>query len=192
VLQGRFGSRLVEDGAYARAVLRYIALNPVSAGRVDRPECWPWSSYRFVAGQGDPPDFLSLEQVWAAFGTADPATGRARFAHFVSGGLQETLDDPLFHGSSRLAAQLAPELAPHQPTRDFIYPQRFAARPLLTDLVDGLTRASALEDAARAAFDDHGYTLTEIGTTVGREPSTVWRWVRRARARRASASGVRS
>jgi putative transposase len=31
VLQGRFGSRLVQDGAYARTAVRYLALNPVAA-----------------------------------------------------------------------------------------------------------------------------------------------------------------
>src|SRR4029453_19376436 len=30
VLQGRYGCRLVEDGGYARTVLRYLALNPVA------------------------------------------------------------------------------------------------------------------------------------------------------------------
>ena len=37
VLQGRFGSRLVQDGGYARTVLRYLALNPVIAGLAPTP-----------------------------------------------------------------------------------------------------------------------------------------------------------
>jgi REP element-mobilizing transposase RayT len=94
VLQGRFGSRIVEDGAYVRAVLRYLALNPVAAGRVEQPEDWPWSSYRFAIGADPPPDFLALDRVWAAFGTGDETAGRLRFGELVGSQVQETLDDP--------------------------------------------------------------------------------------------------
>lgn len=192
VLQGRFGSRLVEDGAYTRAVLRYIALNPVSAGRVADPRDWPWSSYRFTVGPDPPPDFLAVDQVWLAFGTRDPAVGRARFAEFVGGGAQEVLGDPLFHGSERLAGRLEPLLRPHEPTRDFVYAQRFATRPSLGPLFTGALKPRELENAARAAFHHHAYTLADIGHVVGRHPTTVWRWIRRATARqgaRAAATG---
>jgi REP element-mobilizing transposase RayT len=50
VLQGRFGSRVIEDGAYARTALRYLALNPVAAGQSRQPEDWPMSSYRAALG----------------------------------------------------------------------------------------------------------------------------------------------
>ena len=83
VLQGRYGCRIVEDGAYARTVLRYLALNPVAAGRASTPGEWPWSSYRSAIGLAAVPDFLSLEHVWSAFGTSDPAEGRARLVQFV-------------------------------------------------------------------------------------------------------------
>jgi REP element-mobilizing transposase RayT len=35
--QGRFGSRIVDHGAYTRAVFRHISLNPVAAGQVQDP-----------------------------------------------------------------------------------------------------------------------------------------------------------
>jgi putative transposase len=193
VLQGRFGSRLVEDGAYARAVLRYIALNPVTAARVAHPQDWPWSSYRFTVGPDQPPDFLALDRVWAAFGTRDPETGRALFADFVGGGLQEALEHPLFHGSRRLASRLAAHLEPHQPTREFVYAERFAARTRAGPSVRGRggSRPELRGRGVHAAYSHHAYTLTEIGAVVGRAPSTVWRWIRRAEAR-PDPGGVRS
>lgn len=184
VLQGRFKSRIVEDGAYARAVLRYIALNPVAAGLVADPKDWPWSSYRVTIGPDPPPQFLALDRVWLAFGTRDPAVGRGRLADFVHGGPQEMLADPLFHGSERLAARLEPLLKPHEPTRDFVYGQRFAARRPLADLFDGTLQRVELEKAAHTAFYRHAYTLSEIGAVVARDPTTVWRWIRRSTARR--------
>ena len=45
LFQGRFKSVLVEDGLYLRRLTRYIHLNPVEAGIVERPEEYMWSSH---------------------------------------------------------------------------------------------------------------------------------------------------
>ncbi len=47
LFQGRYKAFLVQDERYLFALLRYIHLNPVRAGLVDRPEAYPWSSDRF-------------------------------------------------------------------------------------------------------------------------------------------------
>jgi putative transposase len=44
--QGRFGSSLVQDGAYLFNCYRYIEMNPVRAGMVGSPAAYRWSSYR--------------------------------------------------------------------------------------------------------------------------------------------------
>ena len=49
---GRYKALLVEDDAYALSVARYIHMNPVKAGLVDRPEDYRWSSYREYLGRG--------------------------------------------------------------------------------------------------------------------------------------------
>ena len=41
--QGRFGC-VAMDGAHAEAAMRYVLLNPVRAGLVEKPEAWAWSS----------------------------------------------------------------------------------------------------------------------------------------------------
>ena len=52
--QGRFASYVVDD-EYLRSAACYVALNPVRAGLVARPEDWPWSSARaHLTGSGDP------------------------------------------------------------------------------------------------------------------------------------------
>src|ERR1044072_971113 len=43
--QGRYASFPMDDG-YLRHCLRYVALNPVRAGLVTRPQNWMWSSAR--------------------------------------------------------------------------------------------------------------------------------------------------
>jgi len=41
--QGRFASYIMDE-YYLLACVRYIEMNPVRVGRVERPEEWPWSS----------------------------------------------------------------------------------------------------------------------------------------------------
>jgi putative transposase len=43
--EGRFRSCLVESPDYVLACYRYIELNPVRPGMVDRPDAYPWSSH---------------------------------------------------------------------------------------------------------------------------------------------------
>jgi REP element-mobilizing transposase RayT len=190
VLQGRFGCRIVEDGAYARTVLRYLALNPVAAGIAKDPEEWRWSSYRLALGLEEAPDFLSVQDVWTAFETSNCLLGRVRLAQFVGAGQQELFANPVFHGSELLAERLAPDLVPHHATRDYVYAARFAARTSLASLLDGCVDPVAIEDAVHDAFHQHAYTLAEIASVVKRDPSVVCRWIQRSQRRRGTGAAT--
>jgi putative transposase len=48
--EGRFRSCLVDSAAYVLACYRYIELNPVRAGMVEKPGAYKWSSYAANAG----------------------------------------------------------------------------------------------------------------------------------------------
>lgn len=189
VVQGRFGSPIIEDGVYARTALRYVALNPVAADLAKSAEEWRWSSYRAAIGLETVPSFLSLEPVWSAFETIDPGVGRARFAEFVRAGSKGELAQSLLHGSEQLAIDVAPQIKPHQTNVDFIYAHRFAARPPLATLLAGCGDRVSAQDAAHAAYYHHGYSLAELGRVLGRHPSVISRWIKRAAERHPPAPG---
>jgi REP element-mobilizing transposase RayT len=184
VLQGRYGSRLIDDDSYMLAALRYIALNPVQAGQVARPEDWPWSSYRSVIGLEQVPPFLAAAKIWRAVNAPDEITGRQRFVEFVSAG-EAGLDvlTTLLFGGEKLVRTVDAMLVPVRFTADFVHAERFATRPPLAQIFDGAVTLEQLQDAARVAFSRHAYTLREIGETVHRSTSTAWLWVRRSQAR---------
>jgi REP element-mobilizing transposase RayT len=186
VLQGRYGCRIVEDGVYARTVIRYLALNPLAAGRVVSPSEWPWSSYQAAVGHAAVPDFLSLDNVWSAFGTSDPTEGRARLIEFVGADPEDGFHDSLLLGSDWLATYAAPRLEPHQANIDFTYAHRYAARPALDVLLEGCGDRWSTQAAAWTAYHRHAYTLAELGRALGRNPSTICRWIQRAAARKAA------
>ncbi len=53
--EGRHKASLIQSEAYLLTCYRYLELNPVRAGLVERPGDYPWSSYRAHAqGQVDP------------------------------------------------------------------------------------------------------------------------------------------
>ncbi|HEY0313420.1 MAG TPA: transposase [Allosphingosinicella sp.] len=99
--QSRFASFPLDE-AHLYACLRYVELNPVRAGLVERPEDWPWSSARGHLGLG--PDRLT-----------DPAAARARvedWRAFLDAGL-----DPSTHADLRLAERRG-RLQPPGPRTD--------------------------------------------------------------------------
>ena len=50
LFQGPFQVKLVDRDEYLKWLSRYIHLNPVVAGLVERPEEWAFSSYRDYVG----------------------------------------------------------------------------------------------------------------------------------------------
>ncbi|MHB8530523.1 MAG: transposase [Caulobacteraceae bacterium] len=69
--QGRFASAAMDED-HLMAAARYVELNPVRAGLVERPEQWPWSSARaHLAGRDDGlaqvAPFLERAPDWPAF-----------------------------------------------------------------------------------------------------------------------------
>jgi REP element-mobilizing transposase RayT len=91
--QGRFKDQIVDSGQYLRTLFRYVARNPVRANLVDDPSEWRWSSYAATVGLEPAPAFLKIGRVLAAFGEGSEADLRARFAAFVLGEGEDTLDD---------------------------------------------------------------------------------------------------
>ncbi len=52
--EGRYKSTLIDSESYLLTCMRYIEMNPVRAAMVERPEDYPWSSYRRNAlGESD-------------------------------------------------------------------------------------------------------------------------------------------
>ena len=66
VFQDRFKSENVEDDSYLLTVMRYIHLNPVKAGIVNKPEEYIWSSCRAYYGYPEYP--LDLTHVSLVLG----------------------------------------------------------------------------------------------------------------------------
>lgn len=89
VFQGRFKDQIVQREGYLLALCRYVALNPVRARLVERPEHWEWSSYAATVGLRPSPSFLALTAVLHQFGEGERPILQARFAGHVLGNPDE-------------------------------------------------------------------------------------------------------
>ena len=86
VFQGRFKDQIVQQEGYLLALCRYVAMNPVGAGLVERPEDWEWSSYAATIGLRPAPPFVAVDSVLCQFGEGEQRQLQARFAKHVLGG----------------------------------------------------------------------------------------------------------
>lgn len=82
----RFNSVLVESGGHAFESYRYIAMNPVRAGVVARPEDWRWSSYAALLGLAPAAACLDVERALLDF-HLDEHAARASLVSFVNDAL---------------------------------------------------------------------------------------------------------
>ncbi len=74
---------LVEIDEYAKALSRYIHLNPVRAKRVETPEAYEWSSYPFYTGRQKSAKWLYRDFILDYFGKKTSIAHKA-YQKFVS------------------------------------------------------------------------------------------------------------
>ena len=78
LFQGKAKSKLIDSDEYVLQVIRYVHLNPVSAGLVQKPEDWHFSDYReWIKGTGDLPKDPANRMV-------PSEGGKLRAAYFAS------------------------------------------------------------------------------------------------------------
>lgn len=149
--------RIDNDYRFLNAV-KYIARNPLEAGVCCHPGEWSWSSYNATAGILPGPQFLDVGPVLDLFSKND-RTARFAYIDFVSG------DSPEAQSEARSRY--------YSSTPVVTCKIRERSRPTLESLFKG---CDSLESRNRAIHQAHrvfGYTLAEIGESVGLSVSMV-------------------
>ena len=159
LFQDRFKSILVEKESYGLELSRYIALNPVRAGMVTRPEEWVWSSYAARVGLTACPDWLAIAPLLSQFG-ADRRSQQQAYRTFV---LEKVAiaDDLLDRAVAQIYLGTASWIdcvqeVLDQSDRSDAHPraQVHPGRPELEDVVEAV--AKTFDTTAEAIGHDHG------------------------------------
>ena len=90
LFRGRYKSILVDADAYLLQLSRYIHLNPVEAGIVEKPEHYLWSSYSSYIHVNKRPDCLHYDETLNQFPTKNKIL---MYEKFVSNGVDRNLSD---------------------------------------------------------------------------------------------------
>ncbi len=182
LFQGRYKAILVDSDSYLLELCRYVVLNPVRAGAVRSPAAWRWSSYRATAGKIDPPAWLEIDTVLAAFGKRR-SQAIAAYVQFVREGRgaepiwgrvnhQAFLGDDAFIAKALRKASVPPD--------DLNIP-RAQRRPPARSLPDIAKRYRDRNRAICAAWATGEYSYAQIAAHFGIHFTTVGRIVRAGR-----------
>lgn len=86
LLQGRHKAILCQSDRYLSELVRYIHLNPVRAGMVDKPEQYKYSGHRAYLGL-EPVGIVDVDPVLRHFGVKK-TVARERYRQFVAAGIK--------------------------------------------------------------------------------------------------------
>lgn len=166
---GRYKSPLIQQDTHLLTVFQYVALNPVRAGLCADPREWRWSAHAALVGDVPAPGFLDAVGAHSWFGTP---LDRRWYADFVAGPtlIEYDPDRPVF-GDESFTRGFLPAW---RPDRDIPEREWGEGRPPLVDIFERATRL----EAVGLAYRSYGYPLRAIADHVGRDVSTIGRWLR--------------
>jgi putative transposase len=82
LVECRYRSTPARDDPHVYRMMRYVALNPVTADLCDRPEAWPYSGYAALLGLRDAPIWLDVMSALQLF-DREPSRARREYRAFV-------------------------------------------------------------------------------------------------------------
>ena len=93
LFQGRFKSIVVDKDSYLLELSRYLHLNPVRAKMVEKPEAYPYSSYRgYISAHGE--GHVTRSTILEMFNTKESEAIK-RYRTFVEAAIGEDAESPI-------------------------------------------------------------------------------------------------
>ena len=179
--QGRFKSILIQKDNHLLEVSRYVALNPVKAGIVERPEDYKWSSYNSMIGKEKPPSFLTTDWVLSQFGSKRKSA-EDNYKSFIRVGIDKNdgygskkLKEVLVYGDNNFIQRFKDSIKEKRDIKEIIKRERYAGRPKIEAVItddlkaDKNMRNKKIADLAYS----WGYTQKDIADHLNVHYSSV-------------------
>ena len=179
IFQGRYKSIIVDGDRYFLELCRYVMLNPVRAGMVERAGLWPWSSYPALAGIANSSDLLDTSRLLDYF-SSNRATARQQLIAFIHEGVKDQsiwqeLSHQIFLGDDSFVEQMQRKRPDSSRDYNFTRAQRL---PPAAPLAEIAGRYKHRNEAIIAAYRTGAYSYSQIADFFHVHFSTVGRIVR--------------
>jgi len=171
IFQGRYKAILIQKENYLLELCRYVALNPVRAKIVKKPEDWKWSSYLATGGLRKTPEYLTIDWVLGQFGSKRQAAQK-RYKKFVMEGISKEspwreIRGQIILGGEGFVEKFKDLLADKEKIKEIPRHQRYMGRPSLADIFKQEKTKGERNRKIWAAHLKFGYTLKEIADCLG-------------------------
>ena len=184
LFQGRYKAILIQKESHLLEVCRYVVLNPVRAGLVERPEGWKWSSYRATAGYERRHSCLTTDWVLGQF-SATRGKAEKGYRSFVREGIGKesiwtAVKGQVILGDKRFVDGLIDYLKEYRDVAEIPKGQRYVRRPGLDELfaVEMLQDREGRDRKIAKAVEEYGYTQREVADHLGIHFTSVSRIMR--------------
>jgi len=176
IFQGRYKAIVVEKEAYLLELCRYVVLNPLRAGIVDKLGDWAWSSYNVTAGLKNRVEFLTIDWVLGQFASNRRKAERL-YRLFVKEGIGKgspwkELKGQIFLGGDEFIDKLKEMVKKTEDIKEIPRVQRYVTRPSLSDLIK-IEEGGQRDASIYKAHVEFGYNLKEIADYLDLHYTTV-------------------
>jgi putative transposase len=171
LFQGRFHSFLIDSEEYLLEVMRYVALNPVRARMVARPEEYRWSSYAATAGFETGPEWLATAPVLSRLHRDRPEAQRI-YRDFVNekigddSSIWDKVVDQIYLGGEAWISKVRQLVESKPRSDDHPRVQRAPGRPSLQKIITAV--AEAFEIEAAGVQEGRGGAARMLAAWLGR------------------------
>jgi REP element-mobilizing transposase RayT len=184
LFQGRFKAIVVQKENYLLELCRYVVLNPVRAGVVEKPEAWEWSSYRSTAGLRKERDYLTTDWILGLF-NSKRSLAQKQYRVFVREGIHrgfpwDELRGQVLLGEEGFVEKFKDLLEDKKQLKEIPRLQRYVSRPTLDKIFRGQKAKAQRDGSIHAAHMSHGYTLKEIADYLRIHYTTVSKVIAKA------------
>jgi len=179
LFQGRYKAVIIQKDSHLLEVCRYVVLNPVRGGMVERPHDWRWSSYHATAGQGEVHPCLTVDWVLGQL-SSKRRKAEKEYRQFVYEGIKKQslwseVKGQTILGDDTFVDSLVDYLTRHKDVAEIPKRQRYVSRPTLDQIFqeDILRDKRKRDKKIGEAVDTYGYRQSEIARHTGMHYSTI-------------------
>ena len=147
LFQGRYKGIIVEKETYLIPLSRYVHLNPVRAGVVERPEQYQWSSYRGYIGKVKEETWVEYSWVLSGFGR-DKMRARKKYKEYTEEGLGRGMESPLkklpgqvILGGEKFIEEMRKLVSKRRLSHEIVERKRFMEYPRIEKVVEAVAES---------------------------------------------------